>query len=150
MIAIERGRPDDVPAALKLLEENGLPVEGVTSDLLLMVARRDGRVIGLAGLEIYSDGALLRSVAVDRAFRGSGLGQRLTEAALSAAAAARAEPVFLLTTTADGFFRRFGFERIDRHDVPDSVRQSVEFVSACPASAVTMRRQPGAATRAGP
>ena len=48
--------------------------------------------------------------------------------------------VYLLTTTADGFFPRFGFSRITRDDVPDSVKGSVEFRSACPASAVVMRK----------
>ena len=49
------------------------------------------------------------------------------------------QDVFLLTTTAEGFFPRFGFERIQRSDVPSSVQTSVEFRSACPASAVVMR-----------
>jgi len=44
-----------------------------------------------------------------------------------------------LTTTAEGFFPKFGFERIPRADVPARVQESVEFVSACPASAVVMR-----------
>ena len=37
-------------------------------------------------------------------------------------------------------FPRFEFERITREDVPASVRAPVEFQSACPASAVVMRR----------
>jgi choline dehydrogenase-like flavoprotein len=52
-----------------------------------------------------------------------------------------ADTVFLLTTTAEGFFPRFGFEQITRDEVPPSVRGSVEFQSACPASAIVMRRQ---------
>ena len=46
--------------------------------------------------------------------------------------------IFLLTTTAEDFFPRFGFERVSRAAVPESVRASVEFQSACPASAVVM------------
>ena len=34
--------------------------------------------------------------------------------------------VYLLTTTAERFFPRFGFEVIDRADVPDSVMRSAE------------------------
>jgi amino-acid N-acetyltransferase len=48
--------------------------------------------------------------------------------------------VFLLTTTAERFFPKFGFEQIDREQVPASVQQSVEFQSACPASAIVMRK----------
>ena len=48
-----------------------------------LVARADQTVIGSAALEPYGAAALLRSVAVDQAFRGQGLGQRLTQAALA-------------------------------------------------------------------
>ena len=106
----------------------------------VVVARVDGRVVGAAGLERYGDGALLRSVVVDASAQGHGLGQRLTEAAVALARDLCMPSVFLLTTTADGFFPRFGFERIGRADVPESVRQSVEFRSACPASAIVMRK----------
>lgn len=138
---IERARREDVADVLALLERHGLPVEGACRmDDALVVARADGRIIGAAGLEVYTEGALLRSVVVDASVQGRGLGQRLTEAALALARVHGAPSVFLLTTTADGFFPRFGFERISRGDVPASVQQSVEFRSACPASATVMRK----------
>jgi hypothetical protein len=46
--------------------------------------------------------------------------------------------VFLLTETAPAFFARFGFTDIDRARVPETIRQTVEFSSACPASARVM------------
>jgi amino-acid N-acetyltransferase len=49
--------------------------------------------------------------------------------------------VFLLTTTAERFFPRFGFEPIARDEVPASVLASVEFQSACPESAIVMRKR---------
>jgi amino-acid N-acetyltransferase len=49
--------------------------------------------------------------------------------------------VFLLTTTAEAFFPKFGFEQIQRIDVPISLQASVEFQSACPASAIVMRKR---------
>lgn len=139
---VERANREDIASVLSLLQRHGLPVDGADAmGDAIVVARRDGRIVGAAGLELYADGALLRSVVVDAKAQGQGLGQRLTEAAL-ALAAARDEPaVFLLTTTAEHFFPRFGFERIEREDVPESVRQSVEFRSACPASAIVMRKQ---------
>jgi amino-acid N-acetyltransferase len=48
--------------------------------------------------------------------------------------------VYLLTTTAERFFRTFGFERIERAAVPQSVQTSIEFTSACPSSATVMRK----------
>jgi amino-acid N-acetyltransferase len=90
---------------------------------------------------MYDDGALLRSVAVDPTQQGRRLGHQLTEAALSLARTHGADIVFLLTTTAERFFPKFGFEPIARADVPASVQTSVEFQSACPASAIVMRKR---------
>jgi amino-acid N-acetyltransferase len=139
---IDRAQPEDLAHVLVLLERHGLPVDGAsTMGDSLVVARLDGRIVGAAGLELFAEGALLRSVVVEASVQGQGLGQRLTKAALALALARNERTVFLLTTTADRFFPRFGFERITREDVPESVRQSVEFQSACPASAIVMRKQ---------
>ena len=108
----------------------------------MVIARNDAAVIvGAAALELYAEGALLRSVAVDPSVQGQRVGHQLTEAALDMAQQRGAQAVFLLTTTADKFFPRFGFERITREEVPLSVQDSIEFKSACPASAVVMRRR---------
>ncbi|MBV9947898.1 MAG: GNAT family N-acetyltransferase, partial [Myxococcales bacterium] len=47
----------------------------------------------------------------------------------------------LLTTTADSFFPRFGFQHIAREDVPPELRASRELQGACPASAIVMERR---------
>jgi amino-acid N-acetyltransferase len=105
----------------------------------MLVARDGSRIVGCAALELYEDGALLRSVAVDAAHRGTGLGSELTRAALRLAEEHGIRVVYLLTTTAERFFPRFGFEMIDHADVPDSVMRSAEFTHACPSSAIVMR-----------
>jgi amino-acid N-acetyltransferase len=132
----------DLPDGHRLLELHHLPLEGVDDHVKTMIVAREGsQVVGTAALELYPDGALLRSVAVDPSRQGRRLGHRLTEAALNLARAHGADTVFLLTTTAERFFSRFGFEPITRDDVPASVLASVEFQSACPASAFVMRRR---------
>ena len=80
----------------------------------MLVAREDGAVVGTAALELYADGALLRSVAVDPRRQGQAARPRADRsgAALSPQAMAP-EAVFLLTTTAERFFPKFGFEPID-------------------------------------
>ena len=65
----------------------------------------------------------------------------MTEAALRLARANGVDTVYLLTTTAERFFPRLGFEPITRDQVPTTVQASVEFRSACPASAVVMRKR---------
>ena len=137
---VDRAEAPDLPAVLALLQRLDLPFEGVAQCLDRLIVAKDGaQVIGTAAVESYDEGALLRSVAVDPAHQGEGVGQRLVTAALEVARQDGARAVFLLTTSAERFFPRFGFEAIPRTAVPPSVRTSVEFQSACPASAVAMR-----------
>ena len=139
---IETATARDLPAIRTLLEQLHLPLAGVEEHLATMLVAREGeKIVGTAALEMYADGALLRSVAVDPGSQGRQLGHQLTDAALHLAAAHGKAAVFLLTTTAERFFPRFGFETIGRDDVPPSVQESVEFRSACPASAIVMRKQ---------
>ena len=139
---IQPAREDDLPEVRRLLERQQLPLDGVDALVETMIVARDGAaIVGTASVELHADGALLRSVVVDPAVQGQGLGHRLTESALRLAEQHGADMVFLLTTTAEKFFPRFGFQQIRRDEVPASVEQSVEFQSACPASAVVMRKR---------
>ena len=126
---------------LALLAASGLPTAGLREHLdSAYIARRGARVVGTAALEVYAGGALLRSVAVDKTERGGGLGRLLTERAIGEADARELAAVYLLTTTAEEYFTRFGLSIVAREQVPDSLRASVEFQSACPASATVMRK----------
>lgn len=140
-VRIERALPSDTDAVLALLAANGLPTDGLQDHLsTTLVARRADVVIGSSALELYDDGALLRSVAVDPREQGHGLGHRLTDAAIGLARTEGVRNVYLLTTTAETFFPKFGFERVARADVPAGVQTSIEFTSACPSSATVMRK----------
>jgi amino-acid N-acetyltransferase len=68
---------EDLPGILSLLEESGLPEDGLEDHLgTALVAREGGRVVGSATLELHRSGVLLRSVAVEVDRRGQGLGRR--------------------------------------------------------------------------
>ena len=141
-ICIDRATEDDRAELLALMERTHLPTDGLASHLdAALVARAGGRIVGSAAIEVYADGGLLRSVAVDAACRGTGLGGRLTAAAIEDAQRRALPALYLLTTTAEAFFPRFGFERIARDEVPASVQASIEFRGACPASAIVMRKR---------
>jgi len=140
-VNIERAKDDDGPAILQLLLQSGLPVEGLLDHLnAAFVARDEGRIVGCAALEVYADGALLRSVAVDATAQGRGLGTELTISALDLARSLSVPAVYLLTTTAEEFFQRFAFHRIAREQAPSSVQSSIEFRSACPSNATVMKK----------
>ena len=141
-MTIDAATPRDLPDVHELLTRHRLPLDGVDDHVqTMLVARENSQIVGSAALEIYAEGALLRSVAVDARQQGRHVGHQLTEAALQLAREHGAHAVFLLTTTAEMFFPRFGFEQIARDDVPPSVQASVEFTSACPASAIVMRKR---------
>jgi amino-acid N-acetyltransferase len=141
-VSIERLNVADVDEVLRLLVDNNLPVEGLADHLrTALVAREGGRVVGSAALELYRDAALLRSVAVAKDHQHHRIGRDLTIAALDLARISGASTVYLLTTTAEQFFPKFGFQCVGREEVPASVQASVEFTSACPASATVMRKQ---------
>jgi N-acetylglutamate synthase-like GNAT family acetyltransferase len=140
-ITIEQARERDSDEVLQLLRLNQLPVDGLLEHLeTTIVARRNGQVVGSAALEVYPDGALLRSVAVAPELQYAGVGRRLTDAAIQLAREVGAPAMYLLTTTAERYFPKFGFEPIVRQQVPPTVLVSVEFRSACPSSATVMRK----------
>ncbi len=139
--AIRLALPKDRAAIERLLEGQELPTAGVAEWVdHFWIAEAEERVVGVAGVELYGDGALLRSVGVEPEWRNSGLGARLVARAMAAAQEAGAREIFLLTTTADSYFPRLGFAVCGRDQVPAGVRGSVEFREACPASATVMRR----------
>ena len=139
---IEAASPPDLPDVERLLRSVALPADGAGDRLgTTLVAREDSRLVGTAALELYAEGALLRSVAVEPGLRGRRIGHQLTEAALRLAREHGVETVFLLTTTAEHFFPKFGFESITRAEVPESVKVSDEFGATCCASAIVMRKR---------
>src|SRR3989442_7860643 len=132
--------PADLPAILELLDGSNLPRAGLDAHVATTLVAKEGKqLVGTAALELYGECALLRSVAVAPELRGHGLGQELTRHALALAHRHKIKSVYLLTETAGGIFPRFGFRAIPRDAVHPAVQRSVEFTSACPASALVMR-----------
>jgi len=137
---VEPARASDLEPLLELLRAAHLPTEGFSDHLSsALVVRTPASIAGCVELEHYGRAALLRSLAVAPSHQGRGIGQRLTAAALESARQRRVASVYLLTMTAADFFaRHFGFEPVDRGAVPAAVKESVEFLSACPDSAQAM------------
>jgi len=140
-VTIAPARLADYEIVAALLEREHLPLDGLRQHFEnAFVARAGNRIVGCSALEVYEGGALVRSLVVDAEYRGAGVGSRLTDAAIQLARRRLASTVYLLTTTAERFFPKFGFEIVDRADVPASVLASEEFVHACPSTAIVMRR----------
>ena len=139
--AIRPANPDDLGVVEALLVASGLPTAGVADALGdFLVAEHDGTIVGVVGVEQCCGYGLLRSTAVEASWRSRGLGRQLVERAVAAAESKGLQALYLLTTTAERYFPSFGFSVTTREKVPDAVRDTVEFRTACPASAVVMVR----------
>jgi len=134
-------RKADLPGVLGLLARSGLPAAGLEDQFpgAYRVAGESGAVAAVCGLERRGRFGLLRSLGVAEGSRGAGLGGALVKSALARARREGLEAVFLLTTTAEAFFAKRGFEVAGREAAPPAIRTTVEFASACPASAALMR-----------
>ena len=133
--------PSDLPAVERLLTANDLPLDGVPETFGdFVVAESNGDLVGVAGLEVCCDDALLRSVAVHPDWRSKGVGRALVTRAIADAEARGIHALYLLTTTAERYFPSFGFAKVDRTDVPADVQATKEFTDACPSTAVAMKR----------
>ncbi|HEU5050616.1 MAG TPA: arsenic resistance N-acetyltransferase ArsN2 [Gemmatimonadales bacterium] len=142
MLEIRPAESTDLPAIERLLEASRLPLAGVREALPhFLIARQDGRMVGVIGMEVLGGLGLVRSAAVEPGSRGTGVGRALVERVLAEAASYRIRELYLLTTTAERWFTRFGFRHVERADVPEPIRSTVEFREACPESAAVMMRE---------
>ncbi|NPV70230.1 MAG: GNAT family N-acetyltransferase [Firmicutes bacterium] len=142
-LTLSPATPSDLDSVVGLVRSAGLPTDGIAENLQHFKVARDpaGRLAGVAGAEIYGDQALLRSVCIAPEYRGKALGSRLTGAIMDYVRDAGCKEVYLLTTTAAGYFARKGFARVDRSAVSGPVLKSVEFATACPKTATVMLAQ---------
>jgi amino-acid N-acetyltransferase len=141
---VRRAAPSDLPAVETLLTASGLPLDGVREAFGTFVVAVSGTdLVGVAGLEVCCDNALLRSVAVHPEWRSHGVGRALVTRVISDAESWGIRALYLLTTTADRYFPTFGFRTITRAEVPADVRETSEFGGACCASATVMCRECG-------
>lgn len=137
-VNIEPARKDDLPAIEALLTEAGLPTDAAPHLADFVVARRHGKVVGCAGMEIQGADALFRSLAVSPDYRGAGIGRRLYDALVEKARGKGVERAYLLTTTIAPLAESWGFRQIDRDKVPAAIRATPQFQDGCCASAIAM------------
>ena len=128
-------------AAIRLLESCSLPTQDIHPGTQLFVMEEGDRVIGTIAVEYNWDHALLRSLSVDEDFRKKGIGEELVSFIEDYVKKQGVLHIFILTTTAAGFFSKRGYTKMEREEVPEFIQQTSEFSSVCPASAIIMKKQ---------
>lgn len=139
MSGIRTARDSERDVVIALLRENALPTDDFTTSVIeLLVDEQDGHVAGAIGLERFGEYALLRSLVVSSALRGTGRGVRLVAALEQYAARFGVTTLVLLTETASDFFQARGYAVTPRDTVPAVIRECAEFRSLCPSTAVCL------------
>ncbi len=137
--AVRNVKQGDLSSIRSLLTSLDLTVLGVSQHLKNFLVLEDAaKIVACAGLETYGFHAPLRSVAVHPHYRNRGSATLLVTRLVDQARQDGLHAVYLLTTTAEAYFRRFGFDTIVREDVHPSVVQSVEFGEGVCATARAM------------
>lgn len=126
---------------LDILTSNNLPVNDLSDETQLFGWLEKEIIAGTAGLELYGKEALVRSISLAPDLHHKGLGARLYNALEKFARGQGVQNLYLLTTTAAGFFSKQGFEEINRDAVATTIRNSIQFKSTCPASATVMKKK---------
>ena len=100
---------------------------------------RDGsKLIGTVGLELKGHCALLRSLAIEKPYRKKGFASQLLGKIEQHAKSCNVKMLCLLTMTADTFFAKRGYGKIERNTAPPAVQETEEFKGLCPDTAVCM------------
>lgn len=129
----------DVPAIIELLKKCKLPVADIeAAQISFIVAEENNVIVGCIGLEKINDHGLLRSFAVKPQYRNGKIGSQLYDKLIDFANNIKTNKLHLLTTTADNYFLKKGFNASDRNEAPAEIKATAEFSSLCPSSSVYM------------
>lgn len=140
-IKYHKAIPENRAALESHLLSLSLPVEDLPADLANFTLAFDGSVlVGSAGVEPIGTVGLLRSVGVAESHRNLGLAGHLFKSSIDTARTKGIREIWLITNTADSYFERHGFERINRESVPAEIADTPQFKGLCPSSAVVMRK----------
>lgn len=128
-LVVRKARATDVPGIQKLVAHFAVRGELLPRTLNELYERlRDffvgddgGEIVGICALSIYwEDLAEVRSLAVQEAQGGKGLGTALVQACVEEAKRLGVRRVFALTYR-PGFFEKLGFRTIDKRQLPQKI-----------------------------
>lgn len=138
---LESFKEQEIEEIKAILREGNLPISDINEDnIRFFVIKADEEIIGIIGLERYNGIGLLRSLAVKDRYKKKGVGRQLIDTLVGYAKEQNLQELYLLTTTTEKYFERFGFENIERCFVPVEIVKSRQFSKICPSSATIMKK----------
>lgn len=156
LVTVRRVRLADVRQMLPLLDEFARQAEVLPrteediyqSIRAWVVAETAGRIVAMGSLIVlWHDLAEIRSLVIEPAYQGQGLGRQIVGRLLAEARALELPRVFALTRK-PGFFLKLGFQLTRIEDLPRKVQKDCVFCPkfrACDEVAVVMPIEPAVA-----
>ena len=131
---------DNLSEIRQLLAGCDLLHEDITAALVehFLLGWDGARLIAVVGLEVNNQVALLRSLAVDAEYRNRGIASSLVDKIEDYAKSLNVDTLYLLTMTAEVFFKKCGYRLTARNSAPAAMQGTTEFKNLCPASAACM------------
>lgn len=122
-------RGGEVEIVKTLVAASGLHSDDLSFETLshFIMARKGDRIVGIIGLEMGGNDALVRSLTVDREFHGKGVARGLLNAVERYARSREISALFVLTVKEKAFFEQQGYVSMDRKAVPEAIRAGAEF-----------------------
>jgi len=118
----------DIPAMQSMVKDevdNGVILKRSDDEVAMnirsyVLAKEGGKLLGYVALHIHSPRlAEIRSLIVDKAYRGENTGRRLVEFALDEAVRLGVSEEVLVLTYLPGFFKKIGFFEISKESIPE-------------------------------
>lgn len=139
---IQSAEQKDLTTVIEFLTTHNLPVSDLEEkNVKLYLGYNEGELVATIGLEKHGSTGLLRSLAVKETYRNLQVADKMIKEFFALCEGEEIAEVYLLTTTAETYFLRKGFLPVDRKVVPAGIRETREFRSICPSSAVVMHRE---------
>jgi N-acetylglutamate synthase-like GNAT family acetyltransferase len=129
MLDLTLTTPQDVDEVTGFLRVADLTLSGLDSPTVRLWMARDaatGRIVASTGYERSDDNehVLIRSVAVDPALRGLGMGLQLARFALDRAAESGATRAWLFSRRSGPFWQKVGFDSADRNELAIALKST--------------------------
>lgn len=125
----------------EILIENGLPTAGVDFGKGNYYIANGQELMGIIGAEQYGTAVMLRSLAIKPQFKKMGIAKQLINYALQQLKDTDVTDIYLITNTAEQYMTRYGFVRIERDKVPNTVLAVSALADVCPLSSICMHLQ---------
>jgi amino-acid N-acetyltransferase len=129
----------------QLLADCDLLHEDITTALVehFLLGWEGARLTAVVGLEIKNQVALLRSLSVEPEYRNRRSASTLVDKIEDYARSLNVDTLYLLTMTAEAFFKKCGYRLTARNSAPAAMQGTAEFKNLCPASAACMVKHLG-------